>query len=181
MYTEKKNQLLNENEIHDFIRDNSFATLVSNNSGKLWASHLPLLLHKSNNSKYLLQGCLDRANIQWRYFTTMEEVLAIFQSTPTFNIATTHKPTPDKLPTWQHRVVQVYGIAEIIDKHALSKHMVDLQQHYRRLKAPNKTTAPSLPLSEAMVNNYVGFNIHITKIEASFVDNNTIPEQDAIA
>ncbi|MBK5279386.1 MAG: FMN-binding negative transcriptional regulator, partial [Bacteroidia bacterium] len=44
MYTSKLNRKENMKELHEFIRQNGFAILISTVESKPWASHIPLLL-----------------------------------------------------------------------------------------------------------------------------------------
>ena len=56
MYIPKYYKIEDEGVIHDIIRDNSFALLVTTNNGKITAAHIPVLLEKNAEGVYYLFG-----------------------------------------------------------------------------------------------------------------------------
>ena len=52
--------------LHDFMRANSFATVVTVHEGRPFASHLPLFLEGGVGPHGALVGHMARANPQWQ-------------------------------------------------------------------------------------------------------------------
>ena len=65
--------------LHAFMREYSFATLVTQHNGELLASHLPFLLDAERSPYGTLKAHMARANPQWRTFAETQEALVIFQ------------------------------------------------------------------------------------------------------
>ncbi len=68
----------NREEILEFIRKNAFAVLVNQVDGKLWATHIPLVLCVNANGKEVLQGHVAKNNPQSTTLMDGQEVLAVF-------------------------------------------------------------------------------------------------------
>jgi Putative FMN-binding domain len=78
MYVPKVFQVSDSAVLDAFITYNSFARLVSTLDGTLFATHLPLLLDRTQSSPGVLLGHVPRANSHWRAFDGQQEALAIF-------------------------------------------------------------------------------------------------------
>ena len=76
MYTPKHFKMSDDNEIFEFIHKNSFAILVSQNDGKMKATHIPILLKESEGECGFLYGHMAKVNDQLKNIS--EEVLVIF-------------------------------------------------------------------------------------------------------
>lgn len=64
-------------KLHDFMEQNSFATLTSSHDGEPVASHLPLLLDRNVGVNGRLIGHMARANLHWQVAAD-QRVLAIY-------------------------------------------------------------------------------------------------------
>jgi predicted FMN-binding regulatory protein PaiB len=69
----------NQQEIKDFLHNNSFGILINQTNGKLWATHIPLELDTNKNGKQVLQGHISKENPQWEGFMQDDKVLLFFQ------------------------------------------------------------------------------------------------------
>jgi transcriptional regulator len=78
MYIPKAFQVLDSAVLDAFITHNSFAMLVSTVDSTLFATHLPLILDRTQSSSGVLLGHVARANSHWRAFDGQQEALAIF-------------------------------------------------------------------------------------------------------
>lgn len=63
--------------LHDFIRENAFASVVTNGSDGMRASHVPLILDAAHGTHGRLFGHVARANPQWRDLAEAAEVPAV--------------------------------------------------------------------------------------------------------
>src|SRR5450432_359748 len=168
MYIPAANQVREQEQIDAFIDAYGFATLITEKDGAPWASHLPVLLDKSGESRRTLRSHMARANEQWRHFTPDREVLCIFHG-PHSYITPTWYEMQHTVPTWNYAVVHVYGIARVVSETGVLKQIVcdTTVKHESRLSNPWK-----IPLSEGeidqMLGAVVGFSVEVTRVEAKF-------------
>lgn len=99
---------LNENqaEIEQFIHENGFGILINQTKGKLWATHIPLLL-ENKNDKQILVGHISKLNPQADSFKTNDDVLAIFSGAHSYISSSWYDH--ENVPTWNYLAVHVYG------------------------------------------------------------------------
>jgi transcriptional regulator len=90
----------------EFMRANSFATLVSVLDGAPFATHLPLLADWQDG-EVMVSGHLARPNAQWRAFGEGES-LAIFTG-PHAYISPSLYEKRESVPTWNYIAVHAYG------------------------------------------------------------------------
>jgi transcriptional regulator len=96
----------------------SFATLVSVDAGRPFATHLPLLLDAGRGAHGVLIGHVARANPQWRQLE-QAEALAIFHGPHAYISPAWYGPGPASVPTWNYVAVHAYGTVRIIEDAAL--------------------------------------------------------------
>ena len=110
MYIPKQFKLDDEETIYQFIEKYSFATLISLHNEEPYATHLPLVFHKSENALY---GHFARPNEQWKDARN-QQVLAIFHG-PHAYIPPSWYETTKAVPTWNYVAIHVYGEMELIE------------------------------------------------------------------
>jgi transcriptional regulator len=95
--------------LHALIREHSFATLISQLDGQLFATHLPILLDAARGPHGTLVGHMARPNPHWHAFTAEgPESLAVFQG-PHAYISPSWYVSELAVPTWNYSAVHVYG------------------------------------------------------------------------
>jgi transcriptional regulator len=167
MYIPTANQVHDGEKIDAFIETYGFATLITENDRRPWASHLPVLLDKAGENHRVLRSHMARANEQWKHFTPDREVLCIFHG-PHAYITPSWYEMQHTVPTWNYAAVHVHGIASIVDPNALRQIVYETTaKHESLLPKPWK-----IPLSEdeveQMLRAVVGFSIEVTRVEAKF-------------
>ena len=167
MYIPAFNRVDDRGRITDFIDAHGFATLVSQGSTGLTASHLPVLWDKTDSKWGMLRSHMARANPQWQHFESGQEVLCIFQG-PHAYISPSWYVMQHTVPTWNYAAVHVYGVPELLDTAGLRQIVYDTTTKYE-----SAMPQPwSIPLSEQelekMLKAIVGFSIRITRVEAKF-------------
>jgi transcriptional regulator len=165
MYIPAPNHIDDREKINAFIHAYGFATVITDQDGRPWGSHLPVLLDESAG---LLRSHMARANQQWKHFKADHEVLCIFHG-PHAYISPSWYVQQHEVPTWNYAAVHVYGFPQIVDEHdGLKQIVLDTTNKYEAL-VPSSWT---LPLSEdelnGMLRAIVGFTIRITRVEAKF-------------
>ena len=112
MYVPKRYEEKNVEELHEFIRANGFAVLISYDQNSPIATHLPLQLHQTDDGQAFLYGHFAKANPQWKSFANQNSVLAIFSGPHSY--ITPRWYDHMNVPTWNYVAVHVYGQPIII-------------------------------------------------------------------
>lgn len=107
MYVPDSYSVDNQPAIADFIRANSFATVVSQGESEPFASHIPLLLEETPEEHGRLIGHMAKANPQWKQ-SDGKTVLCIFQG-PHAYISPSWYQSENVVPTWNYTAVHAYG------------------------------------------------------------------------
>ncbi|MGH7450769.1 MAG: FMN-binding negative transcriptional regulator [bacterium] len=170
MYIPKYYRVTDEETINQFIRQNSFATLVSCDQQLPVAMHLPLELVHDEHGNRFLNGHVARANKQWRTFETNDEILAIFAGPHTYVSARWYDHV--NVPTWNYMVAHVYGMPRLVTEHdelyVMLKQLVDKYEAGAVTEKPYKLENLPKDFVEKEMKGIVGFQIKINRIEAKF-------------
>ncbi len=151
--------------LHAQMRENSFATLVSNGEDGLIASHLPLLLDAERGPHGTLIGHMAKANPQWQSLRPDQEVLVIFQG-PHAYISPTWYTTAYAVPTWNYVTVHAYGTPTIVeDPEPLYRMVEALVKHHEAQFAYAWSLAERRDYAEKLLKQIVGFEIQITRLQ----------------
>ena len=181
MYTPK---LFEENDpriLHDFMREFSFALIVTAKNGTPFGSHLPLSV-EATGAKGTLFGHLARANNHWRQFDGRTEAMAVFQG-PHSYISPNWYVNDGLVPTWNYATVHVFGRPQVTDDQGETINIL------RRLVEANETDATDnwsmrrLSSTEVkkQLKGIVAFSMQIDRLEGKFkMGQNRAPE-DALA
>lgn len=96
-----------------FMKDNSFAIIVSTKNGLPVASHLPFHVEVGEDC-LTLTAHFARVNRQWK---DLAEVLVIF-SGPHAYISPSNYDREENVPTWNYVAVHAYGEVELVENEA---------------------------------------------------------------
>ena len=111
--------------LHALIREHSFATLISQLDGQLFATHLPILLDAARGSHGTLVAHMARANPHWHAFLADgAESLAIFLG-PHAYISPSWYASELTVPTWNYSAVHAYGKPSVMDDPARVRALLD--------------------------------------------------------
>jgi len=168
MYIPPFNRVEDRERTLKFIDTYGFGTVISDGpDGTLTASHLPVLLDRTDGEWGTLRSHMARANPQWRHFEFGKEVLCIFHG-PHAYISPSWYVMQHTVPTWNYGAVHLYGTPRLLDEAGLRQVVFDTTERYESgMAVPWK-----IPLTESemdkMLKAIVGFSIAITRIEAKF-------------
>src|SRR5688500_4667959 len=95
------------------MRANNFPVLVTGTGGTLHASHLPVLIGKTE-PQLVLDMHMARNNPQWQEFFFDEEVMVVF-SGPHAYVSPRWYEERERVPTWNYAALHAYGIPTVID------------------------------------------------------------------
>jgi transcriptional regulator len=156
----------NENkvEITNFINENGFAILVNQTNGKLWGTHIPLILDKNDFGKEVLVGHISKENPQSESFEKNNEVLVVFSGPHSYISASWYDH--ENVPTWNYLAVHVYGKVNILNFEKSIEHLKKLVDKY---ESNSKNPVRVEDLSEKTMRQakgIVAFEIEITSIDA---------------
>lgn len=167
MYSPASFQVSDRETLHAFIRQHSFATLISQGNDGPWASHLPLLLDDSIAPWGRLRGHMARANPHWQLAGTT--CLAIFHG-PHAYISPAWYLERDVVPTWNYTVVHAYGTLRLLDDAAAIRNLLeDSVAWYESSRTdPWSTRAPAAEFLDRLQTAIVGFEIDIERVEGKW-------------
>ncbi|WP_264521683.1 FMN-binding negative transcriptional regulator [Flavobacterium sp. N1994] len=163
MYIPKLYKNENQEDIQNFIHQNGFGILINQTNGKLWATHIPLVLEEQNG-KQILVGHLSKENPQAESFKTNDEVLIVFSGAHSYISSSWYDH--ENVPTWNYLAVHVYGKLTI---HSLEETVADLKKLVDKYEAKSEKPIRVEELSKKTMlqaRGIIGFEIEITAIEA---------------
>lgn len=153
----------NQQDIQNFLHQNAFGILINQTNGKLWATHIPLLLEEKNGKRFLV-GHVSKENPQAESFSTNDEVLAVFSGAHTYISSSWYDH--ENVPTWNYLAVHIYGKLKI---HSLDETIEALKRLVNKYEAKSENPVRVEDLSKKTMlqaRGIVSFEIEITSIEA---------------
>jgi transcriptional regulator len=167
MYTPSAFAESNPETLAKFIRQHSFATLISEHEKLMTASHLPILLDCSEGKPARLLGHMARANGQWQE-AEGREVLVIFQG-PHAYISPRWYAERNTVPTWNYAAVHAYGTFRLLDASQTRELLIRTVQEYEApLESPWSMEENDPEFMEKLLPLIVGFRIEITHLEGKW-------------
>jgi transcriptional regulator len=111
MYIPKINETTDRNEIISFMKQFSFATIITAKDNLPIGTHLPFIV-TTQDDKVVLTSHFAKANEQWKDIEN-NNVLVIF-SEPHAYISPTNYEKELNVPTWNYISVHAYGQGKIV-------------------------------------------------------------------
>src|ERR1035437_1199753 len=166
MYIPGPFKVTDSGTIRGFINDNGFGMLITSVNGKIWATHVPMLLAKDNDQSEILTGHLSKANIQWKEFEKSQEVLVVFPGNHSYISSSWYDH--ENVPTWNYLAVHVYGTIRIIEGDELKDELTKMVNKYES-GMPNPVSVEKMTGSfvQREMKGIVGFKILISEIQAA--------------
>ncbi len=169
--------LADPEEIARVIRENPWATIVSNTSGGLVASHYPVLIDDSRDELSLVTH-VGRPDEQLHELG-QHEVLFIIQGPHGYISPGWYDPKP-AVPTWNFIVVHLSGIPEILSDEENLGVLASLVDHFEgRMPEPRRMngTPENTEYAARISSGTVGIRLTPTRIVAkSKMSQNRTPE-----
>lgn len=167
MYSPKHFQETNQEKLLEFMRANSFITLVSTMEGVPFASHIPLVI-ETDGDRVKLTGHLAKGNEQWKAFGE-SETLAIFTG-PHAYVSPTLYEKRESVPTWNYIAVHAYGvprIIEITEREKLESMMDEIIDYYDPAYKEQWHSLSDL-YRTSMMKGIVAFEMTVTRLEGKY-------------
>jgi len=163
MYIPKINLATDRDEIVSFMKQFSFATIVTAKDSIPIATHLPFLV-SSNGEKIVLTSHFAKANEQWRDIEN-NDALVIF-SEPHAYISPTHYEKELNVPTWNYISIHAYGKGKLItETESVFKVLEKTIDNYENLYKQQWLRFP-LDYRLKLVNGIVAFEIVVKDLQA---------------
>ncbi|KPN97588.1 FMN-binding negative transcriptional regulator [Lysinibacillus sp. ZYM-1] len=166
MYIPKYYKITDLEEINEFIKANSFATIVSIRKGRPIASHIPLQMTKIQDD-YYLTGHLAYGNPLWRTFEEINDILVIFNGPHAYISSSWYEN--ENVPTWNYQSVHMYGKASLIEEQELAQDLAHLLEKYEKFREnPVLWDKLSPELLQQEMKGIKGFKIKIEEVQAAY-------------
>ena len=111
MHTPPHNRNDSPEDLLAFMRQHSFATLVTS-AGGLAASHVPLNIEPSGEG-FSITGHVAKANPQWRELP-LAEAMVVFTAPHAYISPANYQPGMN-VPTWNYIAVHAFGNVRLVD------------------------------------------------------------------
>ncbi len=173
MYIPRDNEETRIEVLDRLMQSRPLAALVTLGDSGLFATHLPLVLHREADGEAILRGHLSRANRQWRDFSPSVQALAIF-SGPEHYISPSWYPEKAEngkvVPTWNYAVVHAYGPLRIIEDSAwLLAHLHTLTDtHEAAMPEPWSVADAPADYIAALAKGIVGIELKVERLEGKW-------------
>lgn len=163
MYIPKNFLVTDREETIGFMRQHSFATIITAKENFPTATHLPFIV-STNGDNVTLTAHFAKANEQWKHLSD-SQVLVIFNE-PHAYISPKHYDKELNVPTWNYFSVHAYGHGQLI---------TDTEQTFKVLEATinnyeadYKHQWDGLPedYKLKMVKGIVAFEVIVTDLQA---------------
>jgi transcriptional regulator len=179
MYIPKHFLNTNNDEAVAFMQKYSFGTIVSSQSGRPEATHLPFLVQRTETG-IVISSHFGKANPQTKSINN-KEVLIIF-SEPHAYISPRHYENEQSVPTWNYISVHAYGDCKLIEEETskfelLERTILNFEKAYQE-----QWDGLSPDFKERMVKGIVAFEVKVTELQAKnkLSQNKTLAERQSI-
>jgi len=157
--------------LHSLIKENPFGLLITNSPSGLDANHIPFELELGE--RQVLHAHVARNNAVWQNVADGDEVLVVFQAGDAYispNWYPSKHESHKQVPTWNYKVVHVYGRISVKDDERYVRGVVGrlTRTHEALEPKPWKMTDSSPEFITGMLKAIVGIQIEITRMVGKF-------------
>jgi len=155
--------LTDPDEVKRLIRENSWATFVSNTSTGLVASHYPVVLEEDEEGISIVSH-VGRPD-EKLHELGQHEMLIIIQG-PHGYISPGWYENDELVPTWNHVTAHLYGVPEILSDDENFRVLDELVDHFEK-RMPNPVTIMlDENTSRRIAKGTVGMRLRVTRFDA---------------
>jgi transcriptional regulator len=173
--------------LHGLIRSNPLGLMVTNGPDGPFANPLPFLLDADVPPNGRLRVHLAKANPQWRMLAENpgQPVLVVFQGVDAYVTPSwyeTKRETGKVVPTWNYAMVQVRGIARVVEDEAwLAQQINDLTAFHEKDRAePWAVTDAPPDFISSQIRAIVGVEIDIVEMTGKWKVSQNRPVADRV-
>lgn len=163
MYIPKINQASDRQEIVDFMKRFSFATIITAKDNYPVATHLPFLV-KFENDVIILTSHFAKANDHWKDLES-NKVLVIF-SEPHAYISPSNYEKELNVPTWNYISVHAYGECKVITETEKTFEILEATIDYYESSYRKQWEGLPEDYKSKMAKGIVAFEIRVDDLQA---------------
>lgn len=165
-----------QQELTAFMRAHSFAALVGLVDGRLFATHLPVIVAEREGELFL-RAHVAKNNPHAAALAAGGEVIVIFQG-PHAYISPSLYESKQSVPTWNYTAVHAYGEPRVLphdeDKTAALKEMMaEYEPAYRE-----QWDGLSETYRSGLLQGIVAFEVRVTRLEGKYKLSQNRPQSD---
>lgn len=161
---------LDRDEVKRLIRENPWATIVSNTAAGLVASHYPVVLEErqplgegsDDISLVSHVGRPDEKHLE----LGQHEVIVIIQGPHGYISPGWYDASKQAVPTWNHVTAHLYGTPEILSDDENWRVLGDLVDHFEHRMPHPRPLVENEEYGRRIFGETVGFRIVVTRFEA---------------
>lgn len=172
-----------QDALKDFIREHSFATLVSIHEGEPFATRLPTLLVERADGALVIECHIALNNPQWKSLEN-QTALIIFDGPHSYISPNWYDTKGETVPTWNYVTVHAYGTIKLHRESAWFGNFLRRLTEKHEAPSPEPWTMakadPDYIKSE--FNHIVGIEFTVTRLEGKFKlnQNRTAKDRDGV-
>jgi len=183
MYTPPQFEQPDIEIMHELIRNQPLATLVTLGADGIEANHIPLHLSPTPEPYGVLRGHVARANPMWRTCAGEHESLAIFHGAQAYispSWYATKQEAGKVVPTWNYAVVHAYGYLRVIDDAVWVRCQMDALTQHNEAAFPHPWAVSDAPadFTEKLIEAVVGIELVITRLAGKWKVSQNQPPQN---
>jgi transcriptional regulator len=161
-------------EVKRLIRENPWATIVSNTSSGLVASHYPVVLEETEGTISIVSH-VGRPDEELHELG-MHQILVIIQG-PHGYISPAWYENDDFIPTWNHATAHLYGTPEILSDTENFQVLDDLVDHFEQRMPEPVSLDVDEHQARRIAKGTVGLRLVVTRFDARLkLSQNKSPE-----
>ncbi|SDM86615.1 FMN-binding negative transcriptional regulator [Pedobacter antarcticus] len=179
MYIPNGFQFDNDEEKVAFMKQYSFATIITTKDNFPIATQLPFLVEK-NSDKLVLSSHFALANEQAKIIT--ENISLVIFTEPHAYISPKHYEKRESVPTWDYIAVHAYGKAKILDDETSKLKILERMIHFYEKDYLQQWDGLTEKFRTGMMRGIVAFELEVSDLQGQkkLSQNKTVAERDRI-
>ncbi|KEQ28391.1 transcriptional regulator [Pedobacter antarcticus 4BY] len=179
MYIPNGFQFDNDDEKVAFMKQYSFATIITTKDNFPIATQLPFLVEK-NSDKLVLSSHFALANEQAKIIT--ENISLVIFTEPHAYISPKHYEKRESVPTWDYIAVHAYGKAKILDDETSKLKILERMIHFYEKDYLQQWDGLTEKFRTGMMRGIVAFELEVSDLQGQkkLSQNKTVVERDRI-
>ena len=167
MYVPKSFQETDQTTLLQFVRDHSFALLITTgDDGTPLATHIPIELKPTVDGQFQLVGHLAKANPQWKQLGRDTPALAVFSGPHSYISSSWYDHV--NVPTWNYLSVQITGRTAVLsDEETLELLRQQVDKYESRSKCPVSIESMTESYVRKEMRGLVAFSMTIDTIQGA--------------